>query len=95
MKWHALYQSLFINLDIQAFQNDALQAHNGYRRTHSAQPMSLDGNLNAQAQIYAQRLAENGFNQVKHDPNIARDVGENLYSQCGNEITGSDVAKNW
>ena len=57
--------------------------------------MSLDNNLNAQAEIYAQRLAENGFYQIKHDPNLAKNIGENLYSQCGNEITGSDVAKNW
>ncbi|CAB4039229.1 Retrovirus-related Pol poly from transposon opus, partial [Paramuricea clavata] len=80
---------------LRAFQNDALQAHNRYRQTHKVQALKLNRGLNRQAGRYAQRLAQTGFYKVKRDPYIGPGVGENLFVQCGNHITGSDVTKAW
>lgn len=52
--------------------------------------------LNAQAEKYAQKLAQSGFMKVKRDPYIHAGVGESLFAQCGgNFITGSDVSRAW
>ncbi|CAB4041855.1 Hypothetical predicted protein, partial [Paramuricea clavata] len=80
---------------LRAFRNDALQAHNKYRQTHNAQALKLNRGLDRQAARYAKRLAQTGFYKVKRDPYIGPGVGENLFVQCGNHITGSDVTKAW
>lgn len=62
-----------------------LNLHNDYRRVHNAPIMSLNSQLNDDAQRYAEKLARESV--FEHDKNN-RNQGENLGLQCA---SGSDA----
>jgi hypothetical protein len=66
-----------------------------FRQTHNVRALRKHRGLNAQAARYAQKLAQAGYYKVKRDPYIGPGVGENLFVQCGNHITGRDVTRAW
>eukprot|EP00903_Cladosiphon_okamuranus_P010585 g10009.t1 len=55
-----------------------LDAHNGFRELHDADPLVYDATLEANAQVYADVLA-NSCGSLVHDPALNGE-GENLYS---------------
>lgn len=75
------YYSLF-SFYKGSYEQEALEAHNNYRRIHDAPPMRLDSNMNQQAAAYAQRLARMGT--LQHSTSSERPgQGENLAMACG------------
>ncbi|CAF1382972.1 unnamed protein product [Didymodactylos carnosus] len=80
--------------DLNSFRQQALDAHNQYRRKHCVPVMTLDSNLNNKAQQYAQYLAQNNvFQHSNH-----QGMGENLWmiSTTGELIqNGADAVKAW
>merc|ERR1712002_660744 len=61
---------------INSVEQAGLDQHNTYRKTHCAPQMQWDNSLCADAQRWADHLAENEIFQ--HDPNLGN-VGENLF----------------
>ena len=57
------------------FQQQVLRTHNKYRSRHCSPPLRLDNDLNRQAQLQAERLA-NSNGKVQSNLN---NVGQNLY----------------
>ncbi|CAH1782049.1 unnamed protein product [Owenia fusiformis] len=47
-------------LSLDEYRQEQLVDHNNYRDVHDASPLSLDANLNAEAQAYAEHLAQLG-----------------------------------
>lgn len=65
-----------------SYEEEALQAHNNYRRIHDAPPMRLDFGMNQQAAAYAQHLARMG--SLQHSSSSQRPgQGENIAMACG------------
>jgi uncharacterized protein YkwD len=77
------------------FCNEALQAHNNYRKIHHAEPLKLNRELCKIAQNYADHLANIG--RLQHSDNCYHNdaMGENLYCCLGKEPTGSSVTTSW
>eukprot|EP00903_Cladosiphon_okamuranus_P010586 g10010.t1 len=77
-----------------------LDAHNGFRELHDADPLVYDATLEANAQVYADVLA-NSCGSLVHDPALNGE-GENLYSctfigtpaddSC---LAGTDATQSW
>ena len=63
-----------------SFEEEALQAHNEYRKIHDAPPMTLDSSMSQDAAAYAQRLAN--MNTLQHS---SSNDGENLAMACGSQ----------
>lgn len=61
--------------DLEQFRQEMLDTHNQYRARHCAQPLTLDDQLNDEAQQYAEYLLS--INRLEHDQS-SKD-GENLY----------------
>lgn len=77
------------------FCQEALEAHNKYRKIHHAPPLTLNKDLCAIAQNYAEKLA--ATNSFSHSGGNykGQDMGENLY-MCGGQIaTGEKMTKTW
>jgi len=53
----------FSAINLNTFRQQALAAHNYYRRLHGAQPMILNSTINAIAQAYAEVLAGSGLGE--------------------------------
>lgn len=57
------------------FKNDALKAHNSYRKIHGAPQLKLSNKLTRNAQNWANQLAKKGYlqheNQNEEGENIA------------------------
>ena len=77
------------------FCNEALQAHNNYRKIHHTEPLKLNRELCKIAQNYSEHLANVG--RLQHsDNNYHNDaMGENLYCCFGKDPTGSSVTSSW
>jgi len=71
-------------INLNTFRQEALVAHNYYRRLHGAQPIALNSTINAIAQAYAEVLAAN--DTFAHSSGTG--LGENLWStSSSNAIT--------
>ncbi|CAF1036049.1 unnamed protein product [Didymodactylos carnosus] len=80
--------------DLNSFRQQALDAHNLYRRKYCVQQMTLDSYLNSVAQEYAQYLAQNNLFQHSNH----QGMGENLYmtSTTGQlSQNGADAVTSW
>ncbi|XP_068724150.1 uncharacterized protein [Montipora capricornis] len=80
------------------FEQEALNAHNKYRKVHGVPEMTLDRALSNQAKAYAQKIANMG--QLVHSSQAERgqSVGENLAYACssnGVPLTGESTTKMW
>ena len=77
------------------FCNEALKAHNNYRKIHHAEPLKLNRELCKIAQNYANHLANIG--RLQHSDNCYHNnsMGENLYYCKGKEPTGSSITTSW
>ena len=70
----------------------ALQLHNYYRSIHEASLLSLDSNLEKDAQEYAENVAKDKLLRPEQDFVLAsKNEGENLGFRCS--ITKPDPAK--
>ena len=70
----------------------ALQLHNYYRSIHEAPLLSLDSNLEKDAQEYAENVAKDKLLRPEQDFVLAsKNEGENLGFRCS--ITKPDPAK--
>lgn len=67
------------------FQQEALAAHNAFRKTHCVSPLQLDDDLSRSAQTYAEKLAS--INQMVHSQMPG--LGENLYYSWSSEVITS------
>ena len=84
--------------DDGAFEQDALEAHNNFRRVHNAPDMKLNRQLSDQAKVYAQKIANAGALKHSKDAERGSDVGENLAMGCktsGIPLTGKEAVTNW
>ncbi|TGZ68167.1 hypothetical protein CRM22_004405 [Opisthorchis felineus] len=73
---------------------DAINAHNKYRKVHGCPALTLDNQLAEGAQKYAERLAYLG--KLIHSD--CKEYGENLATSMSSQkatLTGSDVSKMW
>ncbi|EDO41945.1 predicted protein, partial [Nematostella vectensis] len=62
-------------------QNEALEAHNKLRAIHNAPAMTLDADISAGAQAWAEKIAADGTGS--HDPTIFdQGLGENWNIAC-------------
>ena len=77
------------------FCNEALLAHNNYRKIHHVGPLKLNRELCKIAQNYANHLANVG--RLQHSDNVYHNdaMGENLYYCFGKDPTGSSVTASW
>ncbi|KAG5441917.1 Golgi-associated plant pathoproteinsis- protein 1, variant 2 [Clonorchis sinensis] len=73
---------------------DAINAHNEYRKVHGCPALTLDNQLAEGAQKYAERLAYLG--KLIHSD--SKEYGENLATSISSQkatLTGSDASKMW
>ena len=77
------------------FCNEALQAHNNYRKKHHVEPLKLNKELCKIAQNYADHLANIGRLQHSDNTYHNKSMGENIYYCSGKEATGSSVTASW
>ncbi|XP_077378777.1 GLI pathogenesis-related 2 [Festucalex cinctus] len=76
-----------------SFQREFLEAHNAYRAQHNAPSMTLNSELNAAAQRWADRLLALGVAQ-----HSGGDDGENIYymwSSAPIKLTGKEAVDSW
>lgn len=83
------------NIRGSTFQEEALKAHNEYRRKHHSPNLVLNSELNTIAQNYANKIAKlfslgHSSNEYKNEP-----LGENIYMCQGMKPTGRDMTKSW
>ena len=95
-----LITHLFMSIEIgdSDFEEDALNSHNNYRKTHGVPEMALSRDLCNQAKAYAQKIANMG--QLMHSSEAERgdSIGENLAYACssnGTPLTGKSATKMW
>ena len=84
------------NDDNDSFQQFHLDAHNKYRKVHSAPSMTLNSQMSKEAEEYAKKLAKMG--DIEHSTKEERNGhGENLAMTCGSEDDLKDdfATKNW
>lgn len=60
------------------FINEALEAHNKYRKLHDAPPLELDSNLTEIALEWAENLAENESLEYSNSVYKNEPVGQNI-----------------
>ena len=79
------------------FEDEALTAHNIFRKLHSAPLMTLDPQMSRDAQSYAQKLAD--LNILSHASRKERNGdGENLAMACSSDMksyAGHDPVVRW
>ena len=92
------------NEDLERFRRDGLKRHNYYRKYHQAGPMELTKELNDYAQKYAEELASQPKDVMKHSSHEALEkiygdyTGENLYWSWSSgelKISGSAAVDTW
>ncbi|XP_057688670.1 Golgi-associated plant pathogenesis-related protein 1-like [Corythoichthys intestinalis] len=76
----------------ESFQNEFLDTHNAYRTLHNAPPMTLNSELNAEAQRWAEHLLVLGT--LKHSDSSD---GENIYYKwsLAIKLTGKEAVDLW
>ncbi|XP_049572541.1 Golgi-associated plant pathogenesis-related protein 1 isoform X3 [Syngnathus scovelli] len=77
----------------ESFQQEFLEAHNAYRARHNTPPMTLNSELNAAAQRWADRLLALGVAQ-----HSGSDDGENIFykwSSAPFKLTGKEAVDSW
>jgi uncharacterized protein YkwD len=87
-----------LNDSQEKFANEALTAHNSYRKMHGADPLTLNPDLNLLAQSHAIQLAKAG--SLIHSSNSYRalKLGENLaymYDSRPRYYSGAEPSMNW
>jgi len=77
------------------FANDALRAHNRYRKRHDVTPLELSAELSEKAQKYAEHLANTNTFEHSGDPVY----GENLYWSWSSDpawcLQGDEPVDSW
>ena len=76
-------------------ENEALQCHNDYRNKHHAPPLTINKELSAIAQQYADYLAKNDIFEHSDNKYNNNPLGENLYMCSGTAITGKSMTTSW
>ncbi|XP_056150413.1 Golgi-associated plant pathogenesis-related protein 1 [Lampris incognitus] len=77
----------------ESFQQEFLDTHNDYRRTHGAPPLTLNSDLCAAAQKWANHIAS--INTLQHS---STKDGENIYYASSSnpiKLTGKEAVENW
>lgn len=87
-----------LSLFMTDYEQEALEEHNKFRRSHSAPPMKLNKQMSQMAQAYAQKIASMGV--LKHSlPNERKGQGENLAMGCKTGPNGgqtvTEAITNW
>ena len=77
------------------FQEEALRAHNDYRRKHHSPNLTLNNDLNRIAQNYANKIAKEYSLQHSNNEYKGEPLGENIYMVNGMKPTGRDMTKSW
>ena len=77
------------------FQEEALRAHNDYRRKHHSPNLTLNNELNRIAQNYANKIAKEFSLQHSNNEYKGEPLGENIYMVNGMKPTGRDMTKSW
>ena len=80
------------------FAQNALKAHNKFRKVHGAPEMKLDEQMSKSAEEYAKKIAQMGT--LKHSSSDERSGnGENLAMKCSSreedEMSAEEATKNW
>ena len=70
------------------FINDALEAHNHYRKLHNVQPLQHDPSLSDLAQDWVEHLASNNTLQYRDGEYKNQPVGENILRAHSRYLTG-------
>ena len=78
-----------------AFQQDALAAHNKYRRKHHVGDLVLSKDLCNIAQKYAETLARTGNFAHSNGKYNGKNMGENLFACYGMKIDGQTMTDDW
>ncbi|XP_019716567.1 Golgi-associated plant pathogenesis-related protein 1-like isoform X2 [Hippocampus comes] len=76
-----------------SFQQEFLESHNTYRAQHNTPPLTLNSELNAAAQRWADRLLALGV--IRHS---GSSDGENIYymwSSAPIKLTGKEAVDSW
>ena len=83
------------NSAFNEFCQEALDAHNKYRKIHHVEPLILNKEICKIAESYAKHLANLGH--LEHSDNCYKEdtLGENLYCCFGHKASGEEVSKNW
>jgi len=80
-----------MNIFLDSFCKDALDAHNKYRAMHQAPSVKWSRTLAKDAEAWAQKLANENCLR-----NGDTDEGENLYAISGKpDLKGSEVVDKW
>jgi len=77
---------------------DMLKQHNDYRAKHNAGPLSIDQNLMAKAQDWADNLAARDAFEHTDSADLTLNnvcVGENIYMSSGGEDSAIDATRSW
>ena len=77
------------------FQQNALDAHNKYRKKHHVGNLVLSKDLCNIAQKYAESLARTGNFAHSGDSYNGNPMGENLFACYGMKITGKTMTDDW
>lgn len=80
------------------FVDDAVKAHNEYRKRHQASPLSHNKDLSAHAQRWADHLASTGSFQHSDATLKGEKLGENIamkWSSSPDAYTGQEVTDQW
>jgi len=86
------------SLQFTSFQQGELKQHNEYRALHGAPPLTLDAQLCAIAQNWANHLAKTGHNpsQDPHNPDTKNIYGENIsWKQSDYPPATGETTKDW
>ena len=83
------------NIKGNNFQEEALRAHNDYRRKHHSPNLTLNNDLNRIAQNYANKIAKEYSLQHSNNEYKGEPLGENIYMVSGMKPTGRDMTKSW
>ena len=77
--------------------DEALEAHNKYRKIHNAPAMSLNRKMSLEAEKFAEKLAKGSA--LKHSPKETRpDQAESLAMGCSTDVpplTAPAAVKKW
>ena len=89
------------NEDIIDFQMEALNKHNEYRHQHNMSALKINPQLNEQAMIFAQYLAnenrelQHSYTLINPNNNPSQRYGENLYLATDHKPSGDEVSTVW
>ncbi|CAN9512771.1 unnamed protein product [Ophioblennius macclurei] len=77
----------------KSFHQEFLESHNAYRNAHGAQPLTLNGELTATAQKWADHLLKES--KLAHS---STNDGENVFYMSSSEsvnLTGKEAVDSW